>query len=354
MSKKQLPAVLESDEPVAAVPTPRDSAWTEMNEELRKVAVKMDKQLGEAIRDEALRRYDDGVVIARLHSQKAKYGSNAIELLAKYFGVTPNTLYNYMEVSQAFTRDFIVSQLDRPLRNGVRLEFSHFVQFARVQADEQRRIVMDQTREESLSVRALEQEISGLLQTAAVKRPTGRPPNTPKSPRAALQRCYQLSKQLKNYAAVMPDSAFVPIQEMPPDQVDESLLHNIDNAYNELESLIDELDQLQSYLDDAKRRVARVLHGRPTDEDEAFSGPAPKPAEKPKATGRTKATEPAAVRYSNRKSSPEDVEDVEDVEDEEEFPQAAVKPPVNRREPPATRGGTATRVPPKTKTGKRK
>jgi hypothetical protein len=111
--------------------------------------------LAGAARDEARSRHRVGVHIVEVKRAADKYGTRAVERLARALGTNVHTLYRCASVAECWSAEQLDDMLRRTTTKGQPLSWSHFVVVAGVTPARQRGELIDLALRKRLTVREL-------------------------------------------------------------------------------------------------------------------------------------------------------------------------------------------------------
>ena len=125
------------------------------------VAKEFDAAFREDKRCQARSLYSLGERIRDMLAAPDLYGADAVEQLAEFLRLEDHVEYLYLtaKVVSIFSVEFIVEQINAPTNAGNNLRFAHFVELAGVASDKVRLDLLEQARDELLSVEQLRELI---------------------------------------------------------------------------------------------------------------------------------------------------------------------------------------------------
>lgn len=243
----------------------RETIFNEMAPVTKDVALEGLKRLQAGFQIALLVQYDLGTLVNSLHADEALNEAQKrreIQRLADYWNqpnLSPTTLYDLRNVSAAFERDFVKSQVEERMSNGNYLTWSHFKELQKIGSEKRQLAILKQIRQHCWSAKELALELQGKRESAIV-RSGGRKPNLPKTPNAMLQKIFTSVQQTDNYleAVAAPlDGIFL---EMPPQDVDTQFVENLDNTLTRLDQMNDRLKTTRTRLEKVRTRVTSILN----------------------------------------------------------------------------------------------
>lgn len=259
----------------------------EMTPELKAFAKEGEERLAKTNSALMIVYYDLGSRLKRVLSNEAKYGTNAAEQLSAFWNIQggATTLYHMKNVAARFDRDFIGEQSAKEMTDGGRLTFNHWVKIAQVKDEKFVEPLLRKTFSDSLSVRDLEAEIISIGAEKTTKRAAGagRKQSVPKSPMAGLQKTFAAAQAFTNMVPVLEKNVFTAIDNMSPDNVDDTLLKRLNDTKEKLGTMRDGADSSIKHIERNITRVERVLAKKKEKEEKAETkteGPAEAKSEK--------------------------------------------------------------------------
>lgn len=135
----------------------------ELSARLRVVCDRLRELLSKVATDEVQTRHRVGQLLAALKRAPGKYGSNAVARLAVELGCDAATLYRHASVAERWSFESMQSLAAKKNAKGMPLSWSHWVELARVDSDDERDMLLRRALAESLSVRKLAEAIDDEL-----------------------------------------------------------------------------------------------------------------------------------------------------------------------------------------------
>lgn len=262
----------------------------------RKFAEEFAKKLGIGARGIVMIQYDLGSRLGTAIENEAEYGVGYVAQLAEYLAMPggESTLYSLRNFAAAFERKFVESESTIPMENGSHLELGHWIKLSQLSDLSDVRGWLKRVRKDSLSVRALSQEIAATGAKMKNSRQGGRKPSTPTSPIAGLQQTFSMAQKFANFEPVLEKSVCHLIDTMPSEKVSEELLLKLEATHEKLTDMDKACGNALKHVDKNIDRVKRVLEARPP-EEKAEAKPKAKAKGKAKAKPKAKKpTKPAA------------------------------------------------------------
>jgi hypothetical protein len=129
----------------------RNGSFGMMPERLKKMARYLQELNEKEARGILLLKHDFGTVIWQVCENEARYGANAMRLLANYLGAKVEDLYSLIYFRKAFSREEVEGMALRRLSDGGRIKIDHLIAISRVPWKD-RAGLLERVFNESLSV----------------------------------------------------------------------------------------------------------------------------------------------------------------------------------------------------------
>ena len=237
---------------------------SEMDPRTKEVAIEVAKKLLAGYQVALLVQYDIGAKVSYVleapHLNEAQK-KQEIRKLAAYWNLpnlTPVTIYDLVNVANAFTREFVSAQVTEQMSNGNYLTWSHFKELQKVSSEKRQLALLKRVRMECLSANDLAFELQGNNE-AEVKRSGGRKPKLPKTPVAMLQKIYTTIQLADNYLEAVSEPLDGMFMEMPPQDVSEQFVSNIKNTMERIGKTKNQLISTMEKLSKVLERSQSVL-----------------------------------------------------------------------------------------------
>ncbi len=229
----------------------KEGIFLDMEKITQGIAVEGAKKMQTGFQVTLLIQYDLGTIINELFNAEdidEAQRKREIKKLAAYWNLSNlNIIYDLVNVSTAFTREFIKAQVEEQMTNGNFLSWNHFKELQKIGSEKRQLTLLKQIRRNCWSANELSLELQGNRE-AEVKRTGGRKPKLPKTPVAMLQKIYASVQQTDNYLEAMSEPLAGMFLEIAPNDVTEQFVWNIENtltritkARNQLSNTFDEL-----------------------------------------------------------------------------------------------------------------
>lgn len=208
--------------------------------------------------------YDLGALVNRVYEAEhlnETQRKQEIKKLAAYWNqpnMGPSTLYDLRNVAAAFDREFLLEQSKEKMSNGNFLTWSHFKELQKVNSEKRQLSILKKIRQHSWSANELALELQGKKE-AETKRSGGRKPTLPKTPNGMLQKLFTSIQSADNYVTAVSEPLGGLFLEMPPSEVDEQFVDNIDNTLARIEETAEHLKETEKKLKKVRTRATTVL-----------------------------------------------------------------------------------------------
>ena len=136
-------------------PIDRTRVFEEMTPATQSLATEFSEKLDRDKRDGLMLRHELGQRLGQVIQSQSSYGAHAIDQLAQYLGVSPDSLYKLRNFAQTYARPEIEQWASRKMASGGRLTFHHLATIMTVKSADDRLRLVNRVFEESLSIRAL-------------------------------------------------------------------------------------------------------------------------------------------------------------------------------------------------------
>jgi len=229
----------------------KEGIFLAMDKVTQAIALEGAKKMQTGFQVTLLVQYDLGTIINELFSVEhinEVQRKQEIKKLATYWNLSNlNIIYDLVNVSTSFTRDFIKAQVEEQMTNGNFLSWNHFKELQKIGSEKRQLLLLKQVRRHCWSANELSLEMQGNKE-AEIKRVGGRKPKLPKTPVAMLQKIYTTVQQTDNYLEAMAEPLSGMFLEIAPSDVSEQFVCNIENtmaritnARNQLSNTFDAL-----------------------------------------------------------------------------------------------------------------
>lgn len=232
-----------------------------MSPACREVAEDFSQKLTKASQGVVLISYDMGARVRQVREDVAQYGSNAIEVLGAYLGISATALYSLHGFANAFEREFVRENSSRVLPDGTHLSLGHWTAISKISENKDRLRMLNRVFRESLSANAVEREVKA-AEKKTNRRSGGRKPSVPTSVLAGVQQTLSLGKKFNNLEPLLIEQVFDKIDVMAPDQVNDVLLTKLGECKEALEALTTNSATLLKRVNSGITRVNRVLDAK--------------------------------------------------------------------------------------------
>jgi hypothetical protein len=144
--------------------TQRSCIFQDMTPQAQHVALKLDLKLRALNRGKLLVNWDIGHLLEPVIQFPGSYGQDAVQLMARVYGVPggDSALYQAVNLAREYTRSFVAEQAEKPMGNGAYITYEHLCALTRVLLVRDQQRLLELTRAEGLTVRALRRTIAEL------------------------------------------------------------------------------------------------------------------------------------------------------------------------------------------------
>ena len=247
----------------------REMIFHEMDPVTQAAALEGLKKVESGRKIAVLVSYDLGTIVnSVLEAEHLNETQQRQELkkLAAYWNqpeLGPTTMYDLRNVAISFDREFIKAQVESPMANGQYLSWGHFRELQKMPTDTPAGVKaqmarLKQIRQHCMTVNELELEGQG-RRDSEIKRMGGRKPSLPKTPTAMLQKIYTTVQLTDNYLQAMSEPLGGIFLEMPPQDVDEQFVTNIDNTLARMAEAQQHILETSQRLQKVRTRAQSVL-----------------------------------------------------------------------------------------------
>lgn len=265
-----------SEKALMPIEKKRSNALKRMTEAGQLLAHDMEALLAKEAVGHILTAYTLGERLVQAHADEPKYGNHFVRDLADYLVVPGGKqgLYNLMNFSRAFKKDYVKTQSSRVMANGGTLGVMHWMHLMKVEnpADQQR--LLDRVITKSLSTLALEDEIRNSGMRTKFTRQGGRKPSKPTSAIAGLHQFYKAANSFANLRENMEKLVFPRIEEMSNTQVSEILLDKLKIAFESVVRVQEAANEASVRLEKDLDRVRDLLKTKKDAPDVSANGDA--------------------------------------------------------------------------------
>ncbi len=260
----------------------RNALFEDMDPITKQVAMSGIEKLQKGFKADLLVRYDVGELINKIFTANHlddNQKKEELNKLADYWGQTSLSLYDLRNVAIAFTRQFLVEQVEEGMSNGNYLTWSHFRELQKVK-ETKRLGILKKVRQNNLSAKELALELQGNRENTHM-RGGGRNPGIPKTPIAMLQKLFTTVQQTDNYLVALQEPLETLFsQEDSEASVDNKLIENIATTMERVDMTIENLQKTRSHLDAVRSKAMHLSEH--TAMAAKKSGDSPEESEAPK------------------------------------------------------------------------
>lgn len=222
----------------------------DMTPATRKLAADFDQHLAREHHDGLMLRHAMGVTLGRVIGDERTYGSNAVEQLAKYLGMSPDRLYKLRTYANVFTRQQVEAWAARRTAKGGGIRYHHLAAVMVVESPEERLKLVERVFAESLSVRRLRDLIASAdLEVRKRKRPGGEHAQLLDGLGRLIDGSRAMAKRLSGPRGLQ---LFDAVGRADPARVGPLLRNRVAMAQTVV-------DELATHLDDVRGRLAEAV-----------------------------------------------------------------------------------------------
>ena len=251
---------------ISPIENKRLALLKEMTPATREVAQDFEQRLARGAQGIILIQYDMGRRVAEVMENEGEYGHGAIKQLAEYLNIAggATTLYALRNFAESFEKDHVKELSAKPMANGQFLSVGHWFKVMQLKDKKSQDKMFDRIFKESLTVNELEKEIRALGAHGKknARQGGGRKPSIPTSPIAGLQTAFQIAQKWANLEPVLEESVFDAIDELPPDKINDDLLHKLTETKTKLEEMAEKATNAAERVGTNIERVEKVLSAK--------------------------------------------------------------------------------------------
>ena len=214
-------------------------------------------------------RHEIGTTLKHAIDDQATCGSHTVKQLAAYLGESQDALYKLRSFATHFSCAQIREWSHRKMISGGRLRYNHLTSIMVVESETERLRLVDQTFDESLSVRRLRELISG---TGCEKRKFSKGGRKPKTILDGLEQLISRAKALQKGFPVWNAVVFDAIEQADPSNVERVVLNRIVEARNLLDEVRGQIRESESRLAAGFSHLQQLLGSRPFNSETVADG----------------------------------------------------------------------------------
>jgi hypothetical protein len=133
----------------------RSALLQQMTPATRHIAQCVESTLAAENHQGLLARHDIGVRLNQAVNEKATYGLQAVQQIARYLGMGADRLYKLCAYAESYSREHLEELAARAMNSGARLTYNHLTTLLVLETAEERLSLIERILHESLSVRDL-------------------------------------------------------------------------------------------------------------------------------------------------------------------------------------------------------
>lgn len=242
----------------------RDAILADMAPVTREAALEGAERLRAGHKVMVLLQYHVGAIVGRIFDSEdldETQKREELRKLAAYWNqphYNPSTLYDLRNVADAFTYEFVQSQMEERMANGASLTWSHFKELQKIGDEKRQLAVLKKIRQNCWSANELALELQGKKE-AAIQRSGGRKPMLPKTPNAMLQKMNLSAQQTDNFLTAMFEPLESVFLQLPADEFDNRFVENIATTRARMSDLQQHLQQAIDRLDKVTLRAQEIV-----------------------------------------------------------------------------------------------
>jgi len=234
----------------------RNVVFEEMPEDLRKVALVFDEHERKRSRGNLMIAYVEGTKIREVIEKESVYGSQAVEMLAKYLNRNASQLYTLKTYASEYSKEDIEKLSTTQMENGEYLSYAHLTALMMIKAEKDRAATLTRVLNESLSATDLALEIAAKSTPKESKK--GAKVKKPASANAALAQVQkQTSRMKKRFPGWM--EAINALSDIEPGKINSSVGENFKSAMDGLISAADGCMEMANLMKPIAERIRRVI-----------------------------------------------------------------------------------------------
>lgn len=209
-----------------------------------------------------LGHWEIGRRVAYIIVEENRYGSNAIDLTARFLGCRAAQLYDLARYAKVFDRQTLEQLAARKAPDGGRLTWEHMVLVAAIASPARRQSLLDAVTTECLSVQKLKRHIGSKkdLSLPPHLRPENPPP--PTSALDGITRIRRTVAAMNKRAELWTAVADSITENVKPAPIDSLLLRQLQNTNEQLTDFLQWLPRYSEKLSKAVARCKKVLASR--------------------------------------------------------------------------------------------
>lgn len=146
------------------------AAVAEMNPNLRREYDNLREEVEKTNKNMVKSYHAIGLIVVKIETGGAKYGSRAVALVATALGYDSGSLYKAKQFVEKYPKDQLEALMARRTVDNRPITWSHFAQLVHVDSDEKREELLERVFAEGLSVRDLKDAIDEELATTHSRR----------------------------------------------------------------------------------------------------------------------------------------------------------------------------------------
>lgn len=232
---------------------------------------RIQKKRTDADTHDVLSRHGIGAEILQIVGDTAKYGDNAISLIASGMGVSEAELYNYRNLARAWSREELDDLLAKARHRQFSLGFTHLSYLASLPPTDMKSMA-GKCLAELMTTRELWAAIQALRGPRGGSH-GGREMVPPKTPHAGLSQMVKITQEIANREPLLMEGVFEKMDQLAPTEWSSDLLKELTKADKSLEDSGVALNRLQKRLQRMLEHGQQVLAARRKPQPETPKAP---------------------------------------------------------------------------------
>ncbi len=232
-----------------------------MNDALKPRFAKIEKRHSDLDTQEVLGRHAIGRELMELAGpdSEAKYGDNAIGLVAAGLGVNASELYAYQNIARAWSKEELDILISDARKRGFTLSYTLLSRLSSLEASERKKMTR-RCIAEVLTVSDLNRELQALR--GHISNSTGRPFKDPRTPHAGIVQLTQLADNVNKREKTFVRGVFDKLEALSEAEWDSQTIKDMEKAKTVLEHSQASLRRLEQQLSATIEKGRHALDAR--------------------------------------------------------------------------------------------
>ena len=243
----------------------RQEAYNEMPKALQKIADFVFKKTEQQATGNLRIHHAVGEKVLAVLEDEDTFGieGKSIDQLSAYTGWTKEMLFKCRDLQKIYPDWAELEAIaTTPFKNGNRVTVTHMFAIVKLVRATDRKKLVKQMQEESLTTQQLETEIAALGYDKTNVRTSGRKPSKPTSPKAGYQEMFKESQRINNRFKHTWKPIFDEVEGVSPDKIDPQLLKKAEEALDQMDTLENNLMESRPKLQGNVDRMRVVISDR--------------------------------------------------------------------------------------------